>query len=305
MDKVEPSQPKKQSLPGKVFDKYYKELLIIPIIILLLSFGMILNHYRVTGEFFARDVSLKGGVTLTIHSDKQVDVKDLQSFLSQQLGQGDINVRLITQSGRQVGLIIDAAIQQQNDLDKLLGLVQQKMGTLQKSEYNIQSIGGALGQSFFKEAIVSVLIAFFCMSLVVLIYFRNFVPSLFVIWCAFNDIIMPFAVIVLLGVKLSSAGIGAFLMLIGYSIDTDILLTSRVLKGREGTVFERTMGAMKTGMTMSLTALASTTVGYIFSQSDTIKQIMLILSIGLVFDIINTWITNAGILRWYLERKKA
>lgn len=150
---------------------------------------------------------------------------------------------------------------------------------------------------------MTIAIAFLFMSLTVFIYFRNPVPAGFVVLCAFCDIIMPFAVIVLLGVKLSTAGIAAFLMLIGYSVDTDILLTTRVLKGKEGTVFERTVGAMKTGLTMNFTALAAIIVGLLVSQSDVIKQIMLILMIGTIFDPINTWITNAAILRWYLENK--
>jgi len=32
-----------------------------------------------------------------------------------------------------------------------------------------------------------------------------------------------------------------------------------------------------------------------------IKQIMFILMVGLVFDVVYTWIQNAGILRWYME----
>ena len=42
-------------------------------------------------------------------------------------------------------------------------------------------------------------------------------------------------------------GIAAFLLLIGYSIDSDILLTTKVLKRRMGTLFERVKSAMKTG----------------------------------------------------------
>ena len=57
-------------------------------------------------------------------------------------------------------------------------------------------------------------------------------------------------------------------------------------------------------MTMTITALVVVSIGYFFSQAETLKQIMLILALGLIFDIINTWLTNAGLLRMYLERKK-
>jgi preprotein translocase subunit SecF len=92
-------------------------------------------------------------------------------------------------------------------------------------------------------------------------------------------------------------------MLIGYSIDTDILLSVRVLKRREGSVFDRVMGALKTGITMSVCALAAVLAAYFFTHSIVIKEIMFVLIAGLIGDIIFTWIQNAGILRWHLEKK--
>ena len=53
-----------------------------------------------------------------------------------------------------------------------------------------------------------------------------------------------------------------------------------------------------------LFSLAALTVVLVLTQSDVLKQIMLILLIGLLADIINTWIQNAGILRWYMEGKE-
>jgi preprotein translocase subunit SecF len=55
---------------------------------------------------------------------------------------------------------------------------------------------------------------------------------------------------------------------------------------------------------MSLTAFGASMAGYFYTQSDVVKQIMLVISIGTIFDIIYTWVQNAGILRWYLESKE-
>ena len=65
----------------------------------------------------------------------------------------------------------------------------------------------------------------------------------------------------------------------------------------------QTLSAMKTGIAMTLSVLAAVIVAYIITDSDIIKQIMLILMIGSFFDLFYTWIQNAGILRWYIERK--
>ena len=135
------------------------------------------------------------------------------------------------------------------------------------------------------------------------IYFRDNIPSFGIMLCAFSDVFFSLAVFNIVGLKLNTAGVAAFLMLVGYSIDTDILLAVRVLKRKEGTVFERTMGAMKTGMMMSISALIAVLTGYFVSNSSIIKEIMFILAVGLVGDIIFTWIQNAGILRWHLDKK--
>jgi preprotein translocase subunit SecF len=93
-------------------------------------------------------------------------------------------------------------------------------------------------------------------------------------------------------------------MLIGYSVDTDILLSSRLLKSKFGTVREKMISAFKTGILMTVTTIAALVVGLTFSTSPVISQIMLILLIGLVFDIFNTWLQSAGLLRLYIERKE-
>jgi len=265
--------------------------------------GALAFKFFSTGALIDRDVSLKGGITITI-TKVDVNIAELQEYLSENFKKGDVNVRALAQAGARTGLVVDSGIQSGEDIDELLKLIQTKTGALSKEDYSIEIIGPSLGASFFNEAIFAVVLAFVFMAVTVFIYFRNFMPSLYVIMAAFADIVMAFGVVSLLGMKLSTAGIAAFLMLIGYSIDTDILLTSRVLRGKTGSVFERTVGAMKTGVIMSLTALIAVLVAYSFSQSDVIRQIMLILAIGLFFDIMNTWITNASVLRWYLEKRR-
>jgi preprotein translocase subunit SecF len=112
---------------------------------------------------------------------------------------------------------------------------------------------------------------------------------------------MTLAIVDLLGIRLSTAGIAAFLMLIGYSVDTNILLTSRVLKRLEGSVNQRIFSSFKTGLFMTLTGLVAVLPAFLFVTGlpDSFRQIFLIVALGLGADIINTWLTNAGIIKWY------
>jgi len=156
---------------------------------------------------------------------------------------------------------------------------------------------------FHANSIITYIIPIILFVILAVIYIRDSIPAFGIMLCAFSDIFFSLAIFDLFGHKLSIAGVAAFLMLVGYSIDTDILLSVRVLKRREGSVYDRIVGALKTGLTMSICALMAVLAAYFFTNSIVIKEIMFILIAGLIGDIIFTWIQNAGILRWHLEKK--
>ena len=289
------------------YEKKYKLLLWIPFIMLALSFVIIGFYAFTTGEFIPRDVSLKGGVILTIPISKDIDNVGLERSLNSKFAKNDITVRLLRNVGNPAGVVIEADIKgsSKEELDALKSAVGKELNIdLSKVQYGLEVIGSSLGESFFKESLIALMVAFLFMGIVVFFYFRTFVPSIAVVLAAFSDMVVALAVIHLLGVKIGTAGIAAFLMLIGYSVDTDILLTVRVLKRKEGTLMERIASSIKTGMTMTITAIVAVTVAMIVTQSEVIKQIMLILLIGLTADIINTWIQNVGLLRLYAESRQ-
>jgi preprotein translocase subunit SecF len=94
-------------------------------------------------------------------------------------------------------------------------------------------------------------------------------------------------------------------MLIGYSVDTDIVLSSRVLKQKKGSIKDRIWSSTKTGVTMS----AGGIVGFILLYSismltvgpSTLSEVSSVMVIGLLADIPFTWFGNAVILKKYVE----
>jgi len=347
---VQPKE-KKPLIPAlkEFYSAHYKKLLIIPIVLLVLAIIQIAVQTATTGEFMKKDVSLKGGLTVTVLTDKEISPEILKNALSSDLPSNDISVRLLKSVAATSGIIISADIENEKS-DELLASIEKNLGIeLTPDTYTIEVMGSTLGASFFRETFKTLYIAFLFMAMVVFLFFGtslkykaisialtllaaysllinkslatdiiayilgpvliviytiNSIPSIAVILAAFSDIIITLAVVNLIGMKISTAGIAAFLMLVGYSVDTDILLSTRVLKRKEGTVIDRIFGAMKTGLMMTLTTSAAVILTLIFTGSETITQIMTIIFIGLLADIINTWIQNAGILLIYLEKKK-
>ena len=60
-----------------------------------------------------------------------------------------------------------------------------------------------------------------------------------------------------------------------------------------------------TGMTMTLTAIAAVAVAlfFVYRFETALNQIFIILLIGLSLDILNTWVTNTSLIKWFVEAK--
>ncbi len=331
----------------KFYNKNYKKLLIAPALLLLLSLAYLGYFFIENNDIINKDVSLTGGTTITLFTDKSV--ADITNELSKELRDFDIRAITGSQGDQRITIII-----QTEKIETVETILENLIGEeLSQENSSIETTSSSLGQDFYKQLIIAVLLAFFWMAAVVFLIFadnkkiktyvvllniflgfflgliffklnislsiilflilagiliytyaRYSTPAFAVMFAAFADIVMTLAVVNLIGMKISSAGIVAFLMLIGYSVDTDILLTTRVLK-RKGKINSAMFNALKTGMTMTLTSLitVATALIVVYSFGSILNQIFSILLIGLGFDLFNTWVSNASLIKWYAEKK--
>jgi len=282
-------------------DKHYKTLLLVPIALLMFSLVYLGLFYSQHNDIFLKDISLTGGTSATVNG--KLDIIPLEKELVAEFG--EVNVRVISDliTGEQLATIIETTANSEDTkafLEDYLGY------ELTEENSSFEFSESSFTKDLYRQLIIALLLAFLLMTIVVFILFRNFIPSLTVVSCVLIDMLMTVALVDILGIKISTGGIIAFLMLIGYSVDTDILLTNRILKRHEGTLNEKIIGAFKTGITMTLTSLFAIVAALLVvkSFSAVLTQIFLIISIGLFFDIINTWITNVSILKWYINKKE-
>jgi len=282
-------------------EKNYKKLFVVPIILLVFSLIVVGSFFYRTGELFERDVSLKGGVSATIY-EKNIDAEKLEKFLEEKLNT-DIFVRKLgdVASNKNIGVVVEigdeASDELKNNIEEATGI------SLSRENFSIEVVSSSLGESFYQGLLKAVLISFALMAVVIFVAFRSFIPSAAVLLSAFLDIIFPLAIIELLGIKINAAGIAAFLLVIGYSVDTDILLTTKVLKRREGNLYSRIIDSAKTGLTMTFATLTALSVAYVVTTSFVLKQMFLIIVIALLVDIVSTYFMNSGILIWYCKKR--
>lgn len=273
------------------FLESYKPLIIIPVVITIIAIILALTIGLEEG------IELKGGTTVVVHLEKPISQGELKALISDGISNQQVDVMVSKNQ---------ATVEIAGNVDVVeLSSVLEGTGTI--SSY--RSVGPVLGKESMTQIYYALAFAFIFMSITVFIIFRDFVPSIAVITVALSDIITAIGGMSLFGIPLSVASVGAILMLIGYSVDTDILLTTRILKRKEGTITQRAITAMKTGLTMAVTSISSMVTLYLvviflIPSAQTLADIAAVLIIGLTADILTTWLMNLGILRWYLEARK-
>jgi len=264
----------------------------IPLILFLISLLIIGMTYASTGLPVKPGIDFTGGTSVTLStSDSEAALQAYFAGFPLEPITRDVTSRLYLLKFTKM-----SADQNQQLIDKI---------NARYPDASVDYIDETFGQTLQGQAIIALLFSFLGMAVVVFIAFRTFIPSIAVVSCAFIDMVGTAAGMTVLGVPLTLPTTAALLMLIGYSVDSDILLTMRVLK-RQGKLEEKLAGAFHTGIIMTSTTLAAVLSLWIVSslgQIEVIRDMAEVLLIGLVLDIVNTWITNATILKLYAERK--
>jgi len=278
-----------------------KQLILVPAVILLLAFLVLGGMFALTGSPVNLGFDFTGGVSLQLSSDEPVSQVEEKFSEIENVREPD-NVRSIT-----TGAIVTFSGEAGEE-----GLPEEEISSIRDfrdAEYpdaSIQVVSPAYGTSLLYQSMGAIAFAFLLMVFVIFVFFRTFVPSMGIVLSAFSDMVVPLAAMTAVGIEVSLGTIPAVLLLIGYSIDSDILLTRRTLSGRTKKFYSNVTSAMRTGVTMTTTSMAAMAVMAItahFFGIFILRDIGFILFVGLLMDLINTYMMNIAILRWYVLRR--
>jgi preprotein translocase subunit SecF len=267
----------------------HKPLIAVPLILMILS----VSYLAIFG--LNEGVELKGGTLITVELNQPMSESEISNTIQQGLGAQEVQTSL---SGNTATITISGDVDPTEFDSKF---------SSQFKVLSFRSVGAVLSEQAMVQIVYALIFAFLFMSVTVFFVFRNPVPSLAVILSALCNISVAVGGMSLFGIPLSVASVGALLMLIGYSVDTDILLTTRLLRRHEGSVEDRAEEACKTGLTLSIAAILSMVVLYLvvklfIPSAQVLEDISGVLLIGLLSDILATWFMNLGILKLYMER---
>jgi len=255
------------------------QLVIPPLIVLVLALIVLGGMYVTTDSPVRLGFEFEGGTIITLATTDSHDLLR-QTF-------ADYPVIDVRDSGsRRMIKFSPMSDDEQGSLTKMVNT------DYEYAAPEIKQAGALYGESLQAQALKAIVVSFCLMAVIVFLIFRTFVPSVAVVLSAFSDIAIAAAFIAVAGIELSLGTVAALLMLIGYSVDSDILLTTRLLK-RRGNLDDKVTNAMTTGLTMTFTP-----------QISIISDISIVLIFGLLADLMNTWMLNTGILKWHLQRPR-
>jgi preprotein translocase subunit SecF len=161
----------------------------------------------------------------------------------------------------------------------------------------------ALGRIYKQQAVEGILIASLAIGLCLLFVYRRKI-TLLTVPCVLLDLVAAVGGMCLTRTPLSLASLAGLLLLLGYGVDTNVLLSTYVFKRFEGEPEERVASAMKTGFTITLTTLFTMLAVNLFVTNPSLDQLSTVLIFGLAADLLNTWFLNAGILLWHASKRR-
>jgi preprotein translocase subunit SecF len=241
------------------------------------------------------NIDLSGGVSVTVY-DVSVppgvrENIELQGFSFREIKSYD--------TGELVAVTVEAG--PEFTRDEVVSLVN---STFPGSDYDVRMVGPTLGKSFMDGAKKAVVFSFIAMGVILALIFRQRIVAFTIVHSGFLNVFEAAAYMTVFGVKLSPHAIGALLMLMGSSVTSEVLFDTKIFKEVGGDPKRRATSAMKTGMTMTLTASVSLLALYFISTSSLVKDIVLVLLLGTMFDTINTWFQSLSMALWYVEGKQ-
>ena len=267
----------------------HKPLIVIPVILMVLS----LLYLGVFG--LNEGIDLKGGTMVTLDVNPSTTSNQITDNIEKTLGVSDVKTSIDGST---------ATVEIPTDINQVT--FEQKFSN-QYNIFSFKSVGALLTDESITQIIYALVFAFVFMAVTVFFVFRDLVPSAAIILSAICNLSIAVGGMSLFGIPLSVASVGALLMLIGYGVDTDILLTTRLLKRKEGSLDDRAENACRTGLTMTITALSAMVVLFLvviifIPAASVLEEISAVLIMGLLSDLLATWLMNLGILTWHAER---
>lgn len=276
----------------------HKRLIAIPLILAAFFGSVIAFHWRSTGDPVPLSMEFAGGSFVRIRGIKNLNTREAENFRTafQEKFGGSVEIHTI-ENGVEIETSEDLLGTQENRTteDRIKSLLSD-IGIEKEPDISTESMGSIITQLYKNRARDAAIAAIIAMAIILFIALRHFTTVGGILSVVGLDFLGILGGMTILDIPLSLASMAGILLIFGYAVNTNILLSTNVLKRKGGTPRERAGRAMSTGVKMSSTSATAMIALNLLTSAPELEQISAVLVIGILVDMVNTWLLNSGLI---------
>ncbi len=283
----------------------HKKLIAIPLIIATIFGGFIGLHWIVSGTPVPMSLEFSGGSYIriqNIQNTTQTQNAELKTSIEQEFG-GSAKVH-----GFENGVSIETSANLLGTMENLTAedRIRSLIGNLEIEEdadINIQTMGSIITNLYKKQARNAAIGAIIAMAIILFFALRHYTAIGSILSVIGLDFLGILGGMSILGIPLSLSSMAGILLIFGYAVNTNILLSTNILRRKGGKPRNRASRAMNTGIKMSTTSATAMVVLNLFTTAPQLQQISAVIVLGILVDMVNTWLFNSGVLLRHKAQK--
>lgn len=271
------------------FVKNMPKFLIIAVLIICCGFGSMIYHSAKGERSLNYSLEFLGGTATTVKFNKDYSLNELDKTVEPVVRQvtkdANISMQKVVGSNQ---VIIKTRTLNMSERDKLSDLLNQKFGVSKKS-ITAESISATVGSEMRRNAVMAVVIAVILMLLYIFIRFRDMRFAVSAVLALCHDVLIVLTCYAVLRISVGGSFIAVMLTILGYSINSTIVIFDRIREGLksvkknryEELVDESVNMTLTRSINTNLTTFASILMLYVLGVAS-IKEFTLPMMVGIV-----------------------
>lgn len=285
-----------------------KQLIAIPLLLATILGSAVAYHWYSTGDPVPLSMEFAGGSFVRIQGIENMsheEAMNLKTEFQKTYGEKpEIRIKKVDEKVIEIEIETskDLARTEENQIaeDQIRELLS-RVGAEKEADVTINSMGSIITKLYQKQALYAAIAAVIAMAIILFIALRHFTVVGGILSVVGLDFIGILGVMAILGIPLSLASMAGILLIFGYAVNTNILLSTNVLKRKGETPRKRAGRAMSTGIKMSSTSATAMLILNLITTAPELEQISAAILIGILIDMVNTWLLNSGLILKHQE----
>jgi len=274
----------------------YKKFLMISMVIFVIFVGTILFNYFKYGYIINKSITISGGYVTLINNNYHITNPEIQNTLNQ------MNITDYVLYSTPNIIYIESGKQINETL--LINLLNQDYNiSLLSTDISIQHYSSLVGNLIFNQFLFFVILAMVLTAFVIFIAFRASKITLNIISTILFDIIGLLAILSITKYPIGANGFIGMLMILGFAIDNNVVLSTNIVKEKEKPFIERVRMSFRVGMLMEIIALYTLLLLYFIVPEPSVDEFAFVLSVAIILDLLYYLIGNIPLYK-YFEAKK-